>query len=172
MRAVRSEGREWIPGPGGDGRGVQLCEWEKDEWTYHAKGDNGLPSFTCFFRPMLNGIFRHLVIAVARRFARPYNVRLDKPQLSLCALGHGVIVHYGHSFRASDRRTSASEERTVGGASRVFNATKTAASIRDKQDKRTRCRMEGCQAQSSAAHESDCTRCQRNALTLIIKPFI
>ena len=128
------------------------------------------------FPPMLNGIFRHLVIAVASGFARPYNVRFDKPQLSLCELGHGVIVHYGHSFRASDRRasdrrTSASEERTAGGASRVFNATKTAASIRDKQDKRTRCRMERCQAQSSAAHESDCARCQRNALTLIIKAF-
>ena len=123
------------------------------------------------FSPMLNGIFRHLVIAVASGFARPYNVRFDKPQLSLCALGHGVIVHYGHSFGASDRRTSASEERTAGGASRVFNATKTAASIRDKQDKRTRCRMERSQAQSSAAHESDCARCQRNALTLIIKAF-
>lgn len=44
MRAVRSAGREWIPsGPDGDGRGVQLSEWEKDEWTYHAKGDDGPP---------------------------------------------------------------------------------------------------------------------------------
>jgi hypothetical protein len=38
MQAVRAAGREWIIDPSGDGRGVELSEWEKDKWTYHAKG--------------------------------------------------------------------------------------------------------------------------------------
>lgn len=41
MRAVRDARREWIPPElGGNVRhpGVQLREWEKDGWTYHAKG--------------------------------------------------------------------------------------------------------------------------------------
>jgi len=39
VKAVNGAGREWIADPSGDGRGVQLSEWEKDEWTYHAKGE-------------------------------------------------------------------------------------------------------------------------------------
>ncbi|KAH8106954.1 hypothetical protein BXZ70DRAFT_997834 [Cristinia sonorae] len=41
MKAVRDARREWIPPqPGGGQRhpGVQLREWEKEGWTYHAKG--------------------------------------------------------------------------------------------------------------------------------------
>ena len=42
MKAVRAAGREWAPDilleelrePG-----VQLNEWEKEGWTYHAKGE-------------------------------------------------------------------------------------------------------------------------------------
>jgi CDP-diacylglycerol--glycerol-3-phosphate 3-phosphatidyltransferase len=39
MRAVAKAGRIWnLSANGGRGRGVQLNEWEKDGWTYHAKG--------------------------------------------------------------------------------------------------------------------------------------
>ena len=43
MRAVRAAGRSWTAaaGGGGDedaGEGVQLTEWERKGWTYHAKG--------------------------------------------------------------------------------------------------------------------------------------
>jgi CDP-diacylglycerol--glycerol-3-phosphate 3-phosphatidyltransferase len=54
MRAVERAGRSWVQqvdvnsggAVNGDGamekerigRGVQLTEWEKDGWTYHAKG--------------------------------------------------------------------------------------------------------------------------------------
>ena len=58
MRAVRCEGREWIPGPGGDGQGVQLSEWEKDEWTYHAKGDDSFPSVTMLIAFQASGYRR------------------------------------------------------------------------------------------------------------------
>ncbi|KAH9952145.1 CDP-diacylglycerol-glycerol-3-phosphate 3-phosphatidyltransferase [Amylocystis lapponica] len=37
MRAVRTAGREWVHGVHG-GSGVDLSEWGKDGWTYHAKG--------------------------------------------------------------------------------------------------------------------------------------
>ena len=46
MKAVRAAGREWAPEilleelrePG-----VQLNEWEKEGWTYHAKGEHTDP---------------------------------------------------------------------------------------------------------------------------------
>jgi CDP-diacylglycerol---glycerol-3-phosphate 3-phosphatidyltransferase len=39
MKAVAQAGRRWNPSANGSsGRGVQLSEWEKDGWTYHAKG--------------------------------------------------------------------------------------------------------------------------------------
>jgi CDP-diacylglycerol--glycerol-3-phosphate 3-phosphatidyltransferase len=39
MKAVAKAGRLWNPSAnGGAGSGVQLSEWEKDGWTYHAKG--------------------------------------------------------------------------------------------------------------------------------------
>lgn len=40
MTAVRDARREWVPPEQGDETypGVQLREWEKDGWTYHAKG--------------------------------------------------------------------------------------------------------------------------------------
>jgi hypothetical protein len=39
MRAVHAAERSWIPSNGtGSGTGVQLSEWERDDWTYHAKG--------------------------------------------------------------------------------------------------------------------------------------
>jgi CDP-diacylglycerol--glycerol-3-phosphate 3-phosphatidyltransferase len=34
MRAVRASGRSWDPDRGG----VQLSEWKREGWTYHAKG--------------------------------------------------------------------------------------------------------------------------------------
>lgn len=37
MKAVRKAGREW-PNGISNVSGVQLREWEKDGWTYHAKG--------------------------------------------------------------------------------------------------------------------------------------
>jgi CDP-diacylglycerol---glycerol-3-phosphate 3-phosphatidyltransferase len=40
MRAVNAAGRCWSP----DSGGVQLIEWERDGWTYHAKGEP--PSLT------------------------------------------------------------------------------------------------------------------------------
>jgi CDP-diacylglycerol--glycerol-3-phosphate 3-phosphatidyltransferase len=39
MQAVANAGRLWNPSASnGAGRGVQLSEWEKEGWTYHAKG--------------------------------------------------------------------------------------------------------------------------------------
>ncbi|KAK7460367.1 CDP-diacylglycerol--glycerol-3-phosphate 3-phosphatidyltransferase [Stygiomarasmius scandens] len=39
MKAVEATGREWsVSDSGTSGHGVQLSEWEKDGWTYHAKG--------------------------------------------------------------------------------------------------------------------------------------
>ena len=39
MKAVRAAGRSWAASDGKDtGTGVQLSEWERGGWTYHAKG--------------------------------------------------------------------------------------------------------------------------------------
>jgi hypothetical protein len=55
MNSVEQAGRSWVPEPDKDlgmagnedskelaskytGTGVQLTEWEKEGWTYHAKG--------------------------------------------------------------------------------------------------------------------------------------
>ena len=40
MRAVAKAGRLWKGSPEKDGTGVLLSEWEKQGWTYHAKGSN------------------------------------------------------------------------------------------------------------------------------------
>lgn len=41
MRAVRDARREWVPQDhdGEQHPGVQLHEWERAGWTYHAKGE-------------------------------------------------------------------------------------------------------------------------------------
>ena len=41
MRAVRYAGKEWRSGAGPES-GVHLAEWNKPDWTYHAKGDFAL----------------------------------------------------------------------------------------------------------------------------------
>ena len=39
MKIVRRAGRQWVsPSSDDNGSGVQLKEWEKEGWTYHAKG--------------------------------------------------------------------------------------------------------------------------------------
>ncbi|TFK36676.1 hypothetical protein BDQ12DRAFT_236985 [Crucibulum laeve] len=38
MKAVKKAGRLWKDATGGGGQGVQLSEWSKKGWTYHAKG--------------------------------------------------------------------------------------------------------------------------------------
>lgn len=38
MRAVRKAGRLWREAASGNFKGVQLSEWDKPGWTYHAKG--------------------------------------------------------------------------------------------------------------------------------------
>jgi hypothetical protein len=38
MRAVRKAGRLWGEIASGNFKGVQLSEWKKSDWTYHAKG--------------------------------------------------------------------------------------------------------------------------------------
>ena len=38
MGAVRAAGRVWAPGSSDVTPGVQLHEWEREGWTYHAKG--------------------------------------------------------------------------------------------------------------------------------------
>ena len=86
MKAVNGASRGWIADTSGDGRGVQLSEWEKDDWTYHAKGEQTFRRSQLF--PDADRILRHLVITVARGFARPDNVRIDKPQFALGPLGH------------------------------------------------------------------------------------
>ncbi|KIL58518.1 hypothetical protein M378DRAFT_86436 [Amanita muscaria Koide BX008] len=66
MRAVHQAGREWTVDGHGRGTGVQLSEWEKDGWTYHAKGiwlspsSESLPILTVFGSTNLNSRSAHL----------------------------------------------------------------------------------------------------------------
>jgi len=46
MGAVAKAGRLWNWTNDGTGTGVQLSEWDKDGWTYHAKGQFVLPFAT------------------------------------------------------------------------------------------------------------------------------
>ncbi|KAF8343518.1 hypothetical protein F5887DRAFT_918348 [Amanita rubescens] len=66
VKAVNGANRGWIADPSGGGRGVQLREWEKDDWTYHAKGiwlspsHGDLPVLTMFGSTNLNSRSAHL----------------------------------------------------------------------------------------------------------------
>ncbi|KAF8072207.1 hypothetical protein FPV67DRAFT_1484364 [Lyophyllum atratum] len=67
MRAVAKVGRLWNPSAeGGQGRGVQLCEWERKGWTYHAKGiwvspsHSSPPVLTLFGSTNLNSRSAHI----------------------------------------------------------------------------------------------------------------
>ncbi|KZT70067.1 hypothetical protein DAEQUDRAFT_750479 [Daedalea quercina L-15889] len=63
MKAVRASGREWpadVPLEDGSVSGIQLGEWERDGWTYHAKGmwlrptSSSRPCLTLFGSTNLN----------------------------------------------------------------------------------------------------------------------
>ncbi|KAK2460265.1 hypothetical protein APHAL10511_007654 [Amanita phalloides] len=66
MRAVRDANRCWAVDASGNGRGVELSEWERDGWTYHAKGiwlspsPETLPILTMFGSTNLNSRSAHL----------------------------------------------------------------------------------------------------------------
>lgn len=47
-RQVRAMGRDWQEeegGTAGEGHGVEISEWEREGWTYHAKGTSSLLLF-------------------------------------------------------------------------------------------------------------------------------
>lgn len=66
MRAVRRAGRMWREAASGNFKGVQLSEWDKPGWTYHAKGiwlspsSRSLPILTLFGSTNLNSRSAHL----------------------------------------------------------------------------------------------------------------
>ncbi|PFH48385.1 hypothetical protein AMATHDRAFT_196706 [Amanita thiersii Skay4041] len=66
MKAVLDAGRSWVAERDGEGRGVQLSEWERDGWTYHAKGiwlspsPQSPPILTMFGSTNLNSRSAHL----------------------------------------------------------------------------------------------------------------
>lgn len=67
MKAVEEHGRLWQPSHTEKaGTGVQLDEWEKEGWTYHAKGTfdsrvlNGALFIPCPYQDYGSRLLRHL----------------------------------------------------------------------------------------------------------------
>ncbi|XP_006459614.1 hypothetical protein AGABI2DRAFT_184234 [Agaricus bisporus var. bisporus H97] len=66
MRAVGRAGRLWKEAASGNFKGIQLWEWDKPAWTYHAKGiwlsssSKALPILTLFGSTNLNSRSAHL----------------------------------------------------------------------------------------------------------------
>ncbi|KAF9444461.1 CDP-diacylglycerol-glycerol-3-phosphate 3-phosphatidyltransferase [Macrolepiota fuliginosa MF-IS2] len=66
MRAVRKAGRLWREAASGNFKGIQLSEWDRPGWTYHAKGiwlsssSKSLPILTLFGSTNLNSRSSHL----------------------------------------------------------------------------------------------------------------
>lgn len=84
MREVRRAGLEWSHDEGLrlEGPGVQLNEWERDGWTYHAKGSVSTRTVTVL--SLTSTFFRDLATPQSCRRSLPDSLWVDESQLTLC----------------------------------------------------------------------------------------
>jgi len=90
MHAVDAAGRGWST----DHSGVQLSEWERDEWTYHAKGDVNRSEQNRARTKYAPQKKRNLALPQLWRATRALPLWLDEPQFAFCESRHGIIVFY------------------------------------------------------------------------------
>lgn len=108
MRAVRAAGREWpseIPLEDLREPGVQLSEWERDGWTYHAKGTctHYVSSVSC---SDLDRHCRHMAPSNPFITSMPHIIRLNKFELALRQHRHGTLLHARHHITQLARAIS------------------------------------------------------------------
>ena len=118
MHAVRTARKEWTPGSSDVIPGVQLHEWEREGWTYHAKGATSVvivlrvfaPSRTALrvfvcdpdmadINPQASGCV-HPVVGTCPDF-----VWLDEPELAFRQSRHGAVLRACHNFSIVARKT-------------------------------------------------------------------
>lgn len=86
MRAVRKAGRL----PSSELAGITLEEWEKEGWTYHAKGEVVILQI---LQIVLNKLYRSMVEADEGLRSISYTLRIDKSELAISKPGYRAILH-------------------------------------------------------------------------------
>ncbi|OBZ65702.1 CDP-diacylglycerol--glycerol-3-phosphate 3-phosphatidyltransferase [Grifola frondosa] len=117
MKAVCAAGREWSHDApdGGAGAGVQLSEWEKEGWTYHAKGIwlrptmSSTPNLTLFGSTNLNARSADLDTELS------FVLATTAPALreTLAAEADGLRAH-AQTWRGCERRVRVGTRALVG----------------------------------------------------------
>jgi len=130
MRVVKKAGRLWnAPADSAPGSGVQLSEWEKDGWTYHAKGiwvspsHSSPPVLTLFGSTNLNSRSAHIdtelsfimVVPSTQKTVKPDGASPQSPKESphvspTVAIGHKLadevsrLRSYATDWKGAQRR--------------------------------------------------------------------
>ncbi|KXN81217.1 CDP-diacylglycerol--glycerol-3-phosphate 3-phosphatidyltransferase, mitochondrial [Leucoagaricus sp. SymC.cos] len=137
MRAVRKAGRLWREAASGSFKGVQLSEWNKPSWTYHAKGvwlspsSKSLPILTLFGSTNLNARSAHLDTELS--------FLLILPSLRI-AQGEGTDSKHATATTAYSSSSHVRSGADDGGS------TNTSLSLRE----RLQCEIDGIRANASA----------------------
>lgn len=132
MRAVRASGRSWVSSSShlrsnldekkgatvsdddvaqGDGKGVELTEWHKEGWTYHAKGASFCFLFLSMctthhhgFLHLVPWCYRHLAFTYAIIPTHPHTLWINKPQFSVGESRYGIVFPHAHFLARIERR--------------------------------------------------------------------
>jgi hypothetical protein len=93
VRSFQTQDPQSIPGS------VELREWNRHGWTYHAKGVVVAFSPLCWNQLSVSCIhYRHLVFTESRVSTHPHTLWFHKPQLALCPPGHRTVFCNARKF--------------------------------------------------------------------------